>query len=224
MKLDALMELAGSLGDVLPLEILSESDRVELVSHMGVRRFHQDEVVYHQGDPAAHVFVVYSGVVKVLVLDENGREVLLSLLGRGEFFGELALFEDLPRESGVVAVVPTTVLQIDRDGCLRVLARNPRARDYMFKRLASTIHVLSDKLQGMVFLDVPSRLAKYLLELKATGSDLPITQDDLAAAVGSTRFTVNKLLADFQRRGLIKVDRRRVEIIDEAQLLGEIRP
>src|SRR2546426_547403 len=131
--------MAGTLADVLPIEILPEMDRRELAGHMALRKFKQDEVVYHQGDPAAHWFVVFEGLVKVLLLDVNGR------------------------------------------------------------------------------------LAKYLVEVARLGRPLPLTQDDLASAVGSTRMTVNKLLADFERRGLINVERRNVRVIDEKSLLREIR-
>ena len=85
MKVEELRRIAGTLADVLPIHILSEADRQELASHMTLRKFKQDEVVYHQGDPAAHWFVVFEGLVKVLLLDENGRELLISLHSRGEF-------------------------------------------------------------------------------------------------------------------------------------------
>jgi len=116
--------MAGTLADVLPIHILSEVDRQDLASHMTLRKFKQDEVVYHQGDPAAHWFVVFEGLVKVLLLDENGRELLISLHSRGEFFGELVIFEDkVPRDGTAVCVIPTSVFQIDRDGSLSVLKR-----------------------------------------------------------------------------------------------------
>ena len=94
MKVEELRAMAATLADVLPIEILPEIDRRELASHMTLRKFKQDEVVYHQGDPAAHWFVVFEGLIKVLLLDENGRELLISLHSRGEFFGELVIFED----------------------------------------------------------------------------------------------------------------------------------
>jgi len=216
-------DLAAQLGDVLPIHVLGDADRQELVSHMHVRRFKESEVVYHRDDPAEDVFVVYHGLVKSLLHDEEGHELVVALLGRGQFFGTLALFEKQPRESTVVAVIPTTVLQIARADGLRVLERNPRAMYFMFERLAGTIHQLSGMLEGIVFLDVPSRLAKYLIEADRVGGSA-LTQDDIAAAIASTRVTVNKTLADFERRGLIRVDRRQVVIVDEAGLRREIRP
>ena len=216
--------MAATLGDVLPLEILPEVDRYELATHMTVRKFKQEEVVYHQGDPAAHAFVVFEGLVKNLLLDENGHELLVSLHMRGEFFGELAFFEEkAPRNGTAAAVIPTTALQISRDGALAVLRRNEEARQFMFARLSGTIRHLEGKAEDLAFLDVAGRLAKYLVECSRMDRPIPLTQDDLAAAIGSTRMTVNKLLADFKDRGLIEVARRNIRVIDEPMLLREIQ-
>lgn len=215
--------LAAELRDVLPLDLLTMAEREEAVAQMVVRRFREGEIVYHRGDPAAHVFIVFQGLVKGLLPDEEGRELLVALYGRGQFFGELALFEHAPRETTVAAVIETKVFQFPRDVALRIIEKNPRATRFMFERLARTIHGLSDLLEGIVFLDVPSRLAKYLLELERVDGAV-LTQDDIAAAIASTRVTVNKALADFEKRGLVMVDRRRVRILDEAALRREIRP
>lgn len=218
-----MMEFAAKLGDVLPLEILPHDDKDQLARAMHVRRHKAGEVVYHRGDPPGGANVVYAGLVKVMLLDEEGREALVALHGRGEFFGELALFTDAPREATVIAIMPTTVLQMTRDACWAVLDRNPKAREWMFKHLTETIERLSARYEAIVFLDVPGRVTKYLLELDADGAEPPITQDDLAAAVGSTRVTVNKILADLERRGLVRVERRHVAILDRPKLELEAR-
>src|SRR3982074_1397937 len=216
--------MAGTLADVLPIEILPEVERQELAGHMALRNFNEEDVLTHKGGPAAHWFVGCEGLVKVLLLDENGRELLISLHSRGEFFGELVIFEDkVPRDGTAVCVIPTSAFQIERDGSLAVLKRNEEVRRHMFERLSRNIRKLEGQVEDFAFLDVTSRLAKYLVEVARLGRALPLTQDDLAAAVGSTRMTVNKLLADFERRGLINVERRNVRVIDEKSLLREIR-
>src|SRR5437660_1420459 len=142
--------MARTLGDVLPLEILPEVDRDEVATHMSVRKFKQGEVIYHQGDPATCAFVVFEGLVKILLLDENGHELLVSLHMRGEFFGELAFFqESAPRDGTAAAVIPTAVLQIARDGALAVLRRNEEARRFMFERLSRTIRHLEGKAEDL---------------------------------------------------------------------------
>ncbi len=218
---EALMNMVWTLRDVLPLEILPEEDRGDLVRDMRVRRFRADEIIYHQGDPAADAHIVFTGLVKVMLLNHDGHQALIALHARGDLFGELALLTEASRESTVVAVTPTTVLQLQRDACWRVLNRNAGARDWFFQHLASRIGRIEQKYQAIVFLDVPARLAKCLLELDHIGRDLPITQDDIAAAIGSSRVTVNKLLAEFDRRGLIRAQRGIVDIIDHVGLQRE---
>src|SRR5919204_194716 len=137
VNLDELRAMARTLGDVLPIEILTEPERDTLAREMHLRRFRAGEVIYHRGDPASDAFVVFSGLVKLVLLDDAGR------------------------------------------------------------------------------------LAKYLLELRRVQPDVPITQEDLAAAIGSTRVTVNKLLADFERRGLVRVGPRRFEVVDPHGLEAE---
>ena len=215
--------MARTLGDVLPIEILSESERETLAREMHLRRFKAGEVVYHRGDPGSDAFVVFSGLVKLVLLDEEGHEVIVALRQRGEFFGELALFEQTSRDATAIAVSATSVFQLSRASLAQVLDRNPKARDFAFRELAERIKALSAKYEDHVFLDVPGRLAKYLLELQRVQPDAPITQEDLAAAIGSTRVTVNKLLSDFEKRGLVRVGPRRYEVIDAGRLEAEAR-
>ena len=213
-----LMDLAHTLSDVLPLHILPPADKEELARSMRLRLFDADEVIFHAGDPAGDASVVFTGLVKVMLEDTDGREALVALHGRGEFFGELGLFSDEPRDATAIAVMRTQVFQLSRASCTTVIERNAEARDWMFQHLARIIQQQSERYGDMVFLDVTGRVAKYLLELGHIGGQLPITQEDLASAVGSTRATVNKLLADFERRGMLRVDRRRFEIVDKHAL------
>src|SRR2546428_7119401 len=205
--------MARTLGDVLPIEVLSESERETLAREMHLRRFKANEVVYHRGDPGSDAFVVFGGLVKLVLLDDEGHEVIAALRARGEFFGELALFEEATREATAVAVVGTQTFQLSRASLAQVLDQNPKARDFAFRVLAGRIRAISSKYEDRMFLDVPGRLANYLLDLARLRADAPITQDDLAAAIGSTRVTVNKLLADFEKRGLVRVERRHIEVL-----------
>src|SRR6202158_889606 len=222
MDFDAIWNMADELRDVLPIFSLTEEERRELVTHMHVRRFRAGEVVYHRGDPPGDTFVVYHGLAKSFLHDEEGRELIIALHGRGDFFGALSLFEVGPRESTVQALIPTTVLQITRADAVHVIEGNARAMHFMFERFAASIHQLAGMLEGIVFLDVSGRLARYLVELERLAG-VALTQDDMAAAIGASRETVNKTLADFERRGLIKVERRQVQILDEPALRKEIR-
>ena len=223
MEKNALWDMAQELRDVLPLHVLDDVEGQELFFHLRLRRVVGDEIIYDRGDPAADTFVVHQGMVKSVLQDEQGRELLLRRYGRGEFFGTLPLFRDGPRESTVIALVPTTVFQIGRVGARRVLARNQLAASFMFERMAKTIEHLANQVETIVFLDVRGRLARHLLELARHG-EVRLRQEEVAAAIGANVFTVNKTLAEFGRRGLIRVRRRCVHLLDETRLRHEIRP
>src|SRR2546425_1286742 len=222
MKREALWDIANQLRDVLPLDTLSEREGEELISHMRVRRFSDGEVVYHRGDPGDDAFVVHSGFVKAVLLDEQGHELLIGRYGRGEFFGTLALVKPRPRESTVAALVRSTVLQVGRADVMRVLERNPRALAFMIERMSDTIARLADQYEARNFLDVRGRLARYLIELRGF-DEVPVRQEDIAAAIGATRFIVNRILGEFERRGLVVVGRQRVRVLDPKGLRREIR-
>ena len=211
---------AAELRDVLPLLDLSESQRSNLVGHMRVRELRPKDVLYEQGDRADQIFVVHTGAVKVFVVDNKAREVILALLGRGDFLGTLSLFETQTRDSSVAALVPSVVLQIARSDALGVLEANPRAMNFMIRRFAVTIAAREEKIKERALLDVQARVARLVLELDRSGLDL--TQTEMAAYVGSSREHVNRVLAEFSRRQLITVQATHVKIEDHAALQGEV--
>jgi CRP-like cAMP-binding protein len=137
LDLKALMEMAGTLKDVLPLDILPEADREELARQMRVREFKAGDVIYRRGDPAHDANVVFSGSVEVTGGDDAHQSSTLHR--RGQLFGDLAMVSEVPRDGTAVAVEPTTVLQISRTSAWRVLERNAKAREWMFRRLGRKI-------------------------------------------------------------------------------------
>src|SRR2546427_12923885 len=120
----ALWNMARELRDVLPIDALNDVEGRELFSHMRVGRFAGGEVVYHRGDPAGDVFVVHHGLVKSVLHDEQGRELLVASYRRGEFFGTVTLFRKGPREGPVTALVASMVLQIAPEHALPMHQRN----------------------------------------------------------------------------------------------------
>ncbi len=106
-----------------------------------------------------------------------------------------------------------------------MLERNPRILYRAFEMFEARVEKLTQALEDVMLLDVPSRLAKYLLDSGDGQADphaMTLSQEGLAAAVGSTRGTVNKVLADFEHRGLIRVARRHVDVLAPERLRKEI--
>jgi CRP/FNR family transcriptional regulator, cyclic AMP receptor protein len=213
--------MADELRHVVPIELLTEDERRAIVAHMRARTFHDGEVVYHRGDPGMDAFLVHHGLLKSLLVDSNGRELVIGLHGPGAFVGTGGLLRDAPRESTVVAIFAATLLQIPRADARNVLERNPNAMYFMYGQLLTANDELTAQLENVVFLRVAGRVALYIVEQERRPG-ISLKQEDFAAAIGATREHVNRTLADFERRGLIRLSHRAIEILDEAGLRREI--
>ena len=217
--------VADYLGESPLFACLNPEDRFTLAGRMRVRHFARGEVVFHNDDPAGHVFLITSGTVKVSVPDEQGHEVVVALQRGGDVFGELALFDDGPRSATVTAITETHTLALARQEFIGALERNPDAMRRMLGLLVKTVRRSTGHVEDLVFLDLPGRVAKCLLDLaEASGSEqVDLTQEDLAGFVGATRVSVNRVLADLEKRGGIKIGRRNLVLKDRSVLQGDIR-
>ena len=223
------MEAAARLAEYLAVSplfaCLSEDDRLLLAQRMRSRRFARDEVIFHRDDPASHLYVIVAGTVKISLPDENGREVVVAIERGGDEFGELALFDDSPRSATVTALAETECLLLARKDFMEALDRNHEAMRKMLGLLAQMVRRSSGRVEDLVFLDLPGRVAKCLLDLSEAGGkpEIELTQEDLAAFVGATRVSVNRVLADLEKRGAISIGRRQVKVKDPALLQSDIR-
>jgi CRP-like cAMP-binding protein len=195
---------------------------------MRTRRFRRGEVIFHVGDPGDALFVVVSGAVKITLPSEAGDEAILATLRPGDFFGELALLDGAPRSASAAALEPTETLVLPRDRFRDLVATEPAIRDALLAALARELRRLTLHVEELHFLDIAGRLAARLARLadeqgsrQADGTiklDAPITQSDLAAMVGCTRQSVNKLLGLFVADGLITVERDAIIVSDMERL------
>ena len=194
----------------------------ELATRVRRRRFSAGEVIYHEGDPGRSLCVIDSGRVKITSTSEQGQEALLAVMGPGEFFGELALFDDLPRSADVVAMEQTITLNLNRDDFFAIIDRFPSVSRQIFSVLASQIRRLTNNVSDIVFLNLDARIAKRLLELAAAhGVDTPegrrielnLSQAEIGSMVGATRESVNQCLRRFQEAGLITLGRQRITVV-----------
>ncbi len=213
----------------LPLfQRLSDDELNDLTERIRLRPFRRSEVIFRKDDPGTHLYLVLDGAVKITLPGEFGQEALVAIIRPGEFFGELALFDRSPRSASAVALEDTRAALLASDEFLAFLERHPGAVRLVLETLARTIRRLSDRVEDLTFLDVPSRVAKYLLDLShasegATPLELNLTQDELAAFVGASRVSVNRVLGDLERRDIVGVHRRRITIKDAERLAKEVR-
>ena len=188
------------------------------------RTYGRNQFLWYQGDDGAHLIVVASGLVKVVLSSPQGGEVVLTTLGPGEISGELAVLDGSPRSASVVAAEPTTVLLLTRATVLDMLNRYPSVLDALLRSLGNLIRRITEQAGDLVFLDLGGRVAKLLLHLAeahgagSTVLDLRLTQSDLAAMVGATRPAVNRVLQHLAGRGVIEVDGQRIVLVNLAEL------
>lgn len=220
---------ASQIADVLAhspiFAPLGPRERLELAARMHTRHFQRHEVIFHRDDPAGHVFLIASGTVKVSVPEEGGQEVVISLHRGGDVFGEISLFDEGPRSATVTAMTETMAFALANRDFMDVLRGNPDAMRQLLALLATRIRRSTGHIEDLVFLDLPGRVAKLLLDQGELfdSNVVGLTQEDLAAFVGATRVAVNRVLVDLERRGGVKLGRGQIEIVDPGVLKKEIR-
>ncbi len=196
------------------------------------RTVSRGHVVFKEGDPGDRLFIVLEGKVKITRASADGRENLIALLGTGEMFGELSLFDPGPRTASVSAVTDSTLASLDHDDLRPLLLERPGVGVELLRALAQRLRRTNDAMADLVFTDVPGRVAKALLDLaakfgvaEAEGTRVrhDLTQEELAQLVGASRETVNKALSEFAHRGWLRIEGRSVLLIDTERLTRRAR-
>ena len=175
-------------------------------------------LIYLQNTQATCFYYLKSGKVKSFIQSEDGGERVLNLYTAGSLFGEASFFDELPRVSSAVAVVPCEIVPIDRELVTQEFARNPELALAMMQYLARTVRLLSGQVDQMAFRPARWRVANYLLTLSPAGGPVSCTQDDIAAAVSASRVTVSRVLADFARQGWVELGYRTINLLEPEQV------
>jgi CRP-like cAMP-binding protein len=166
-------------------------------------------------------------MIKLGRTSPDGRENLLAVLGKGEFIGELTLFDPGPRTATATAVVRTDLLELSHQALSEWLDQNPAVSKHLLQQLARRLRRTNETVTDLIFADVPGRVAKALLDLAdrfgentAEGVYVThgLTQEELAHLVGASRETVNKALAEFIARSWIRLEGRSVRLLDIERL------
>jgi CRP-like cAMP-binding protein len=206
---------------------LDEAAALSLRASMDTVKIAKGSILFKEGDDGEHLYVIVDGKLKLGTSSGDGRENLLSILGPGEMFGELSLFDPGPRTSTATAVTDAKLLSLSHEKVIPWLKQNPEVSLQLLTRLSQRLRRTNEAVGDLVFSDVPGRVAKALIDLgdrfgKTTPEGLlvnhDLTQEELAQLVGASRETVNKALADFAGRGWLKLDGRSVLITDLERL------
>ena len=206
---------------------LDDAAAASLRASMENVRLNKGAVLFSEGDEGDHLYVIVEGKLKLGTSSGDGRENLLSVLGPGEMFGELSLFDPGPRTSTATAVTDVRLLSLGHHKVVPWIAEHPQVALELLARLAQRLRRTNEVVGDLVFSDVPGRVAKALIDLgerfgRETTEGLyvnhDLTQEELAQLVGASRETVNKALADFAGRNWIRLDGRAVLVLDIERL------
>jgi CRP/FNR family cyclic AMP-dependent transcriptional regulator len=212
------------------LRDLPEADAERVLATARRRRYGRGVVICHEGDPADTLHLVVSGRLAVRVTTPDGDNATLNILGRGDYFGELALVRTgaTRRTATVLALEPAETLVLPASAFRDLCARDPRVEHVLVTALAARVEQLSTRLLETLYLGVDRRLYLRLLELAslyaadtadtAEPTAIPLTQDHLADLVGGTRPTVNQALQRLAEQGIVQLARGRITVVDQAAL------
>jgi len=196
-----------------------------LVPMMMRTGFSRNETIIGAGDPTDSLYIVISGRLKVLMSDEQGREVILAILGSGEFFGEMGLLDDSPRSASVVTLEPCELLSISKTDFKRCLAENSDLSLMVMRGLVKRLREADQKIGSLALMDVYGRVARLLLEMaEDVGGEKMVvkklSKQDIAKMIGASREMVSRVMKDLELGGYIEA-RGRSLVLHDNILLAE---
>src|SRR3989441_11525463 len=193
-----------------PFTNLDESALRALAPHGAVRSFSKNAVVVSEGDETDSLYILLSGRVKAFVSEEDGREVVLSTVGVGDYFGELVL-DGGPRSASIMTLEPCRFFVIPRRDIEGLIDRNPAFARHLIRMLIGKVRSLTQKVLDLALKDVYGRFAKFVDDsaIEQDGARVVperLTQQDIAARIGGSREMVNRIVKDLTAGGYISVD------------------
>jgi len=225
------MEKVTLLAKVPLFASLTTEQLAEIADRLVIRNYRRGATIIHQDEPGSMLYIIANGHVKITTVSSEGEELILALLTDNDFFGELSLLDGQPHSASATAMETTQVVTLNRDEFLEVIAKNPEMVNNILVVLSNRLRRTNTMFEDAVFLQLPARLSKRLLELgeqhglktdSGLEIELRLTQQDLANFLGASRVAINRLLRQLQDSGLISIDRKHITILQPVELENNI--
>ena len=200
---------------------LTDDDVASLARLSSRRRYPKDQVVFFENEEGDFFFMILEGRIKVTILGDDGREVILTVLGPGDFFGEMALLDNEPRSATAIAVEDSELLSLHRTDFQTVLTENRSITSALIKSLTARLRKANHQISTLALLDVYGRVARVIAEMaRDEGRRLRdgriafrrATHQEIANRIGTTRETVTRMLKDLERQGLIHIEGKEIVV------------
>jgi CRP-like cAMP-binding protein len=195
-----------------------------LGSYMKTRRVARGATIFAKGDPGTGLMGVLAGSVKISVASADGKDIVLNIFREGEIFGEIALLDGRPRTADATAMSACELVVIERRDFVPFLSSHPDVTLKFIEILCSRLRRTSEQVQDVTFLNLPTRLAKALLQLTSAEDGSPlrgkvtITQREISQIIGRSRESTNKQLRAWAKRGWIRLERGGVSVMAPSKL------
>ncbi len=201
------------------LAALGAEDLDFLSTRLIERCFAKGETILVEGEPCEGLYLVCEGRVRIYKLSPEGREQVLRYCGPGTSFNEVALFDNGPNPANAIAATPCALWIVPREILMELLEANPKLALAIIQNLGARLRHLVGLVEDLSLRHVNSRLAKLLLETAPAGqAPRTLTQQEMAAHVGTVREMIGRSLKQLEARGLIKIESGRIILSDRAGL------
>jgi CRP/FNR family transcriptional regulator, cyclic AMP receptor protein len=197
-----------------------------------IKKYPKDMMILLAEEEGDTLFVIIIGKVKITSFGENGKEVIFSIMGPGDFFGDMSLFDGKPRSASVVAIEDAELCLLRRENFNRLVGKYPGIALKLLKELTSRLRRADERIESLALLGVSGRIAGILLQLaeetgKSTGDGGILiksrpTHQELANMVGTTRETVTRILNDMEHKNYITMSGKSVTILSPEKLKRDL--
>lgn len=200
-----------------PFDHLNEASLREVAPRGVARTFPRHAVIVNEGDETDSLYVVLAGRAKVFITGDDGREVVLSTVEAGDYFGEMVL-DGGPRSASVMTLEPCRLFVIPHDDIEGLLAANPLFARDVIERLIAKVRSLTAKVRDLALKDVYCRFVRFAEEhaVEIDGKRVVperLTQHDIAARIGGSREMVSRIVRDLVAGGYISIDARQIHVL-----------
>ncbi|MBC8186534.1 Crp/Fnr family transcriptional regulator [candidate division KSB1 bacterium] len=209
-------------------------EEMESISQMvAENQITKKQPVYLEGDPSENLYFLKKGRVKITRIDESGKEFTLTLMEPGEIFGEMGMFDDAPRETTAVALEDSLICTMRRGDFEKLMENKPELSFKLNKLMGLRLRRIENRIQELLFRDVPSRLASLILRLLDQHSremrdgvriNIKLSQQEIANLIGATREMTSSVINSFKKDGLISIESKYIYILDKKELEKFVSP
>jgi CRP/FNR family cyclic AMP-dependent transcriptional regulator len=202
----------------------SDAQLNSLLSYAQHKKYPRGTYIVRAGEETDALYIILSGKVKILIPNEDGREVILTSMGPNEFFGEMGMLDDQPRSASVEAVEACEMLRISKSGFMDTLRNNFDVAMLIIRNLVRHLREADRKIESLALVDVSGRVARLLMEMAEEVDGKWIVQrappkQEIARMIGASREMVSRVVKDLQRRGFIHAEGRKIIVLDRQTMM-----